>query len=219
MAWEKVPRDLISKEASEALEKLPQSCPDLEYFVVDAYFGDYASPMFRQVEAGYPADNHDYASILVSPGATRSRGTVTLASREITDLPLINPNWLTDPIDVEVAVAGYKRARAVFQTSTVGQILADPEEYYPGPQVQTDEEILEAIKNSLVPAFHASTTCRMGKRGDPMAVVDVRCAVIGVSGLRVVDASSFALLPAGHPQSTVYALAEKISDDIKMTYG
>lgn len=55
----------------------------------------------------------------------------------------------------------------------------------------------------------------MGKKGDPMAVVDTHARVFGVQGLRVVDASAFPFLPPGHPQSTVYALAEKIADDIK----
>ena len=55
----------------------------------------------------------------------------------------------------------------------------------------------------------------MGKADDPDAVVDSNARVIGVAGLRVVDASSFALLPPGHPQSTVYALAEKIAAQIR----
>lgn len=54
----------------------------------------------------------------------------------------------------------------------------------------------------------------MGKKDDPQAVVDSNARVYGVKGLRVVDASAFPLLPPGHPQSTVYALAEKIADDI-----
>jgi choline dehydrogenase len=54
----------------------------------------------------------------------------------------------------------------------------------------------------------------MGRREDPMAVVDAEARVIGVSGLRVVDASAFALLPPGHPQSAVYMPAEKIADGI-----
>jgi choline dehydrogenase-like flavoprotein len=55
----------------------------------------------------------------------------------------------------------------------------------------------------------------MGRADDPDAVVDSKAKVIGVTGRRVVDASAFALLPPGHPQSTVYALAEKIADDIR----
>jgi choline dehydrogenase len=54
----------------------------------------------------------------------------------------------------------------------------------------------------------------MGRSSDPIAVVDSKARVFGVQGLRVVDASSFPLLVPGHPQSTIYALAEKIADDI-----
>ncbi|KAI1078776.1 choline dehydrogenase [Whalleya microplaca] len=215
MAWEKVPRNMVSADASEYLSTLPASCPDLEYLAVDAYFGDYSSPLFRSPADGYPQDGLDYTSIVVAPTTPKSRGSVTIKTAKATDLPVINPNWLTDPIDAEIAVAGYKRVRRIFETAALKDILADAVEYFPGPAVETDEQILEMIRKSLVPVFHASTTCRMGKVYDPNAVVDAKARVIGVSGLRVVDTSSFALLPPGHPQSTVYAFAEKIADDIK----
>ena len=59
----------------------------------------------------------------------------------------------------------------------------------------------------------------MGKAGDEMAVLDSNANVRGVSGLRVVDASSFPLLPPGHPQATIYAFAEKIADVIAKGVG
>ena len=62
--------------------------------------------------------------------------------------------------------------------------------------------------------WHASCTCKMGRLDDPLGVVDSHAKVIGVNNLRVVDASAFPLLPPGHPQSVVYALAEKIAADI-----
>jgi choline dehydrogenase len=93
--------------------------------------------------------------------------------------------------------------------------LADLTEYFPGPAVKTDVQILNVIRDTLHTVWHASRTCRMGKSDDPTAVVDSKGRVYGVEGLRVVDTSSFALLPAGHPQSTVYVLAEKIANDIK----
>ncbi|KAH8896368.1 choline dehydrogenase [Thozetella sp. PMI_491] len=214
MAWEKVPRDMVSMDAKAYLSQVPTSCPDLEYLAIDAYFGQYSSPLFR-AETEYPQDGQDYVSIVVSPTAPRSRGSVTIKTAKASDLPVIDPNWMTDPIDAEIAVAGYKRVRQLFKTKALKNVLADAVEYFPGPGVETDEQILELIRKSLVPVFHASTTCRMGRVDDPDAVVDTKARVIGVKGLRVVDASSFALLPPGHPQSTVYALAEKIADDIK----
>lgn len=77
------------------------------------------------------------------------------------------------------------------------------EETMPGANVTSDEEILKYIMASGYQNWHASCTCRMGRAEDPMAVVDTHAKVIGVKGLRVVDASSFALLPPGHPQSIV----------------
>lgn len=76
-------------------------------------------------------------------------------------------------------------------------------ELFPGLQVETDEEILEIIKQSMMTIYHAACTCKMGVQNDTMAVVDNRARVFGVSGLRVVDASAFPFLPPGHPQSTV----------------
>ncbi|KAI1385485.1 choline dehydrogenase [Hypoxylon trugodes] len=215
IAFEKIPIDLLSKEASDILSKLPSSWPDTEYFAVDGYFGDFANPFMRGASNGYPTDAYDYASIIIAPTAPRSRGSVTIKSADVNDLPIINPNWLTDPVDIEVAVAAFKRVRAVFATKAMKDVLADPVEYFPGPAVKTDEQILDIIRKTVTTEFHASTTCRMGKTDDSTAVVDSKARVIGVSGLRVVDASSFALLPPGHPQSTVYAFAEKIADDIK----
>ncbi|KAI9743723.1 MAG: hypothetical protein M4579_007725 [Chaenotheca gracillima] len=88
-------------------------------------------------------------------------------------------------------------------------------EAFPGEQVQTDAQILALIKESFNTVYHASATCAMGKLSDPQAVVDSHARVIGTSGLRVVDASAFPFLPPGHPMATVYALAEKIADDIR----
>lgn len=138
---------------------------------------------------------------------------MTLASPNADDLPIIDPNWLTSPTDQAVAIAAFKRLRQAFDTKTMSSILIG-EEYFPGTAVQTDAQILEAIRKQAMTVWHAACTCKMGKSSDPDAVVDSEAKVFGVSGLRVVDASSFALLPPGHPQSTVYALAEKIAAGI-----
>ena len=147
--------------------------------------------------------------------APQSRGSVTIQSADTSDLPVINPNWLTDPTDVQVAIAAYKRVRAAFASSSMAPALQNSTESFPGPSVQTDDQILAVIRNTLMTVYHATTTCRMGKVGDSNAVVDTKARVFGVSGLRVVDGSSLALLPPGHPQSLIYAFAEKIADGIK----
>ncbi|KAF3063999.1 Versicolorin B synthase [Daldinia childiae] len=216
VAFEKIPRHLISEDVSAKLSQLPLSWPDMEYISMDTYSGDLSSPLFNS-----PNDGYNYASILVSPCAPLSRGSVTITSDDTVDLPVVDPNWLSDPIDAQLAVAGYKRARELFSSAAMQDILldSDPEkEFFPGlDTVKTDEEILHTIRNTMTTIYHASGTCRMGHAADPdpSAVVDPHARVFGVERLRVVDSSAFALLPPGHPQSMVYALAEKIADDIQ----
>ena len=83
-------------------------------------------------------------------------------------------------------------------------------EYFPGPQVQTDEQILAVIQKSSNTVYHVAGTCAMGKVDDSNAVVDPRGRVAAVERLRVLDASSFQFLPPGHPTATVYALAGRL---------
>lgn len=143
-----------------------------------------------------------------------SRGNVTITSGNTDDLPIINPNWMTHPTDASVAVATFKRLRAAFDTAAMNPVLLGGREYYPGDRVQGDGEILDFVRDNLHTVWHASCTCKMGRNDDPLAVVDADAKVFGVKGLRVVDASAFALLPPGHPVSMVYALAEKIAERI-----
>jgi choline dehydrogenase len=70
-------------------------------------------------------------------------------------------------------------------------------------QVSSDADLLQLIKKSVGSVFHASCTCAMGRKDDKNAVVDSNANVIGVKGLRVVDASAFPFLPPGHPMATV----------------
>jgi len=73
---------------------------------------------------------------------------------------------------------------------------------------------MQYIGEAMITVYHASGTAKMGVKNDTMAVVDSNAFVFGTSNLRVVDASSFPFLPPGHPQSTIYAFAEKIADQI-----
>lgn len=137
--------------------------------------------------------------VLVAP---TSRGNVTITSTDTADLPTINPNWLATETDQQVAIATFRRIRQAFQSNKMAPVVIG-EEYFPGPAIQTDEEVLEYIKNNLMTLWHPAGTCKMGTADDAMAVIDSHAKVFGVSGLRVVDASSFPILPPGHPQSTV----------------
>lgn len=137
--------------------------------------------------------------VLVAP---TSRGNVTITSSDTSDLPTINPNWLATEADQQVAIAMFRRMRAAFQSEAMAPVVIG-EEYYPGINVQTDDQILEFIKNNVMTLWHPAGTCKMGLANDTMAVIDSEARVFGVEGLRVVDASSFPILPPGHPQSTI----------------
>ena len=118
---------------------------------------------------------------------------------------MVNPNWLTDIRDQEVAVAAFKQARAVFMTNVTKAVLVGAEAF-PGLNVSSDAQILNLIQQSASASYHASATCAMGKANDTMAVLDSKARVYGVEGLRVVDASAFPVLPPGHPSSTICKL-------------
>ncbi|KAL3461215.1 GMC oxidoreductase [Aspergillus heterothallicus] len=212
LAWEKIPGSLRSRFSQETLTNLswfPPSWPEAEYISFAIYPDSFKDPFL-----GQPHDGHMYASLIGSLVAPTSRGYVTLRSNDTDDLPAIQPNWLATESDAQVAVAMYRRMREAWHAPDGLAPIVVGEEYFPGPQVQTDAEILEAIRGSVMTIFHAACTCKMGRGDDPEAVVDSKARVIGVTGLRVVDASAFALLPPGHPQSTCYMLAEKIAADI-----
>ena len=95
----------------------------------------------------------------------------------MSDPPLLNPNWLTHPTNVELAIAAFKRQRQVWDQTgdlTIGQ------EQIPGPFFQNDADILHFIRGNLAPVWHAAATCRMGNALDAMAVVDTNMRVYGV---------------------------------------
>ena len=167
-----------------------------KYLVTSAYVGNFSDPFAQQPSTG------QYGTIVASLIAPTSRGSVTIRSSSMAQPPVISPNWLDTEIDRKVAVAAYRRIREVFSTKAIAPVIAG-REYFPGVEFQTDAEILDVVKKSMMTIYHASCTCKMGVRNDSMAVVDSQARVFGVTGLRVVDASAFPILPPGHPQSTV----------------
>jgi len=209
LAWEKLPptyRQTLSNSTLSALtEHFPPDWPEIEILASDGFRGYGRQPM-------NPMDGHDYATISAALVAPLSRGTVSINSTDAADPPLINPNWLTHPADREVMVAAFKRVRELW--AHLGAVTIGAE-YFPGANVTSDAQILEFVQEALATVYHASCTCAMGRQGEPGAVVDARARVFGVGGLRVVDASAFPLLVPGHPQASVYMLAEKIAEDVR----
>jgi choline dehydrogenase len=139
-----------------------------------------------------------------------SRGTIRIVSADPTVYPSIQPNYLSNPLDQEVAVASLKWSRAI-----AGQPALKPyveHELMPGPNFQSDEALLEYARMSGSTIYHPVGTCQMGH--GPNAVVDPQLNVRGVEGLRVVDASVMPRLVSGNTNAPTIMIAEKAADMI-----
>ncbi|MCZ8393564.1 GMC family oxidoreductase [Achromobacter xylosoxidans] len=141
-----------------------------------------------------------------------SRGTVRLRSADPFEAPAMQPNYLSTELDRRMTVAAVKYARRLAATEPLAGLMK--REFRPGPDVQSDDEILHFCREYGATIFHPSGTARMGPREDPMAVVDERLRVHGVSGLRVVDCSIMPTLVSGNTNVPVVMLAERAADFI-----
>ncbi|KAL5349091.1 hypothetical protein ACLOAV_005379 [Pseudogymnoascus australis] len=200
-AWEKLPsasRAALPDSDRKALASFPADWPEIEYLTVGGYMGDNVDYTTN------PVDGSNYAAVVAALVAPLSRGTVSICSNDTSDAPLIDPRWLTHPTDRAVAIAAQKRLRELFATKAMKNVIVG-ERAFPAATKgnETDAQLLAEVKAGFNTVWHAACTCKMGKKEDEMAVVDGRARVFGVKGLRVVDASSFALLPPGHPVSAI----------------
>ena len=138
-----------------------------------------------------------------------SRGSVHIRSKDPEASPLINPNYLDANEDKKVAVDAVRFTRQIIAQSAFAQYA--PTELKPGKQFTTDKELLEQVGEIGTTIFHPIGTCKMGKSDDPMAVVDSELKVIGLTGLRVVDASVMPTITSGNTAAPTMMIAEKIS--------
>lgn len=208
--WENLPNatfSLLPSSMQAALQTFPPDWPQLEFIPASSVFSA------ENFVASDPVDGNNYASISTAIITPFSKGNISISSASTTSPPVINPAWLTHPADKGLAIAAFKRQRD-FWAYLTAQNITIGEEYKPGPSVRTDEQIWDYIQKNVGTVWHAAATCKMGRKGDAMAVVDTEGRVFGARGLRVVDASAFPFLTPGHPQSVVYALAEKVVDGI-----
>lgn len=207
LGWEKLPaanRKNLTAAALRDLDSFPADWPDLEY--VTLAFNPFPTNPNLSPEK-------NYVSIAVALITPLSRGSISINSTDTADPPIINLGWLTEPTDVQTSIQAIKRGRDFWAAPSIQGIKLGPE-VLPGANVTTDAQIEAYVRETINTVYHASCTCKMGKAEDAMAVIDSQARVYGVSNLRVVDASSLPFLVPGHPQSTLYALAEKIAADI-----
>ena len=136
-----------------------------------------------------------------------SRGTVHIKTPRFEDAPAIAPNYLATEEDRKVAADSLRVTRRILQQPAMAKY--QPEEFKPGPQYQTDDELARLAGDIASTIFHPVGTTRMGREDDPLAVLNSRLQVRGVRGLRVVDAGAMPTITSGNTNSPTLMMAEK----------
>lgn len=138
-----------------------------------------------------------------------SLGSIHIQSADPEEQPAIRFNFLADSIDQQTMVDGFRLMRRIANTKALDGLRG--EEFSPGVDIETDEQILDWIRANSETAYHPIGTCRMGPEG-PRTVVDDRLRVHGMSGLRVADASIMPTMVSGNTNAASIMIGEKASD-------
>ncbi|MDG2420135.1 MAG: GMC family oxidoreductase N-terminal domain-containing protein [Gammaproteobacteria bacterium] len=134
-----------------------------------------------------------------------SRGSVEIKSNDPRDYPEIRLNYLSTSKDEQVAVEGLRLTRKIMRAKSLEKF--NPQEWKPGPDIQTEEQLLDSARNLGTTIFHPVGTCKMGS--DEYAVVNDRLQVRGVKRLRVIDASIMPRITSGNTNAPTVMIAEK----------
>ena len=176
--------------------------PDLQYHFL---------PIAVRYDGKASVHGHGF-QVHTGPMRSRSRGSVTLRSGDPMDPPKILFNYMSEPSDWEDFRASIRLTREIF-----GQAAMRPyvkAEIQPGEAAQSDAALDDFIREHVESAYHPCGTVRMGRRDDPLAVVDPECRVIGVEGLRVADSSIFPQVTNGNLNAPSIMVGEKAADHI-----
>jgi len=142
----------------------------------------------------------------------RSRGTVRLANADPASAPLIDPAYWSDPWDRDMAIKGLRLARDIMRQRALRRFVQS--EVLPGSSSATDAQLFDYACANAKTDHHPVGTCRMGAPNDPDSVVGPDLKVLGVSGLRVVDASVMPFVPSCNTNAPTIMVAEKAADHI-----
>ena len=165
-------------------------------------------PIAVRYDGTAPAGGHGY-QVHIGPMYSNSRGSLKVTSGDVRDKPAFTFNYLSTPEDLQEWVEAIAAARKILNQPAFAEFSSG--EISPGPQVATDEQVLEWVRKDGETAYHPSCTCRMGV--DEMSVVDpTSMRVRGMEGLRVVDASVMPYVTNGNIYAPVMMLAEKAAD-------
>jgi len=171
-----------------------QPTPNIEWHVQPLSLDKFGDPL------------HPFPAITPSVCNLRptSRGHVRIKSPDPAAYPEVRLNYLSTPEDRKVAVDGMRFTRRIMAAKALEKY--QPEEFRPGPAIQSEEDLARAAGELGTTIFHPVGTCRMGR--DAGAVVDDRLRVRGVAGLRVMDASVMPRITSGNTNAPTYVIAE-----------
>ncbi|MFO1326357.1 MAG: GMC family oxidoreductase N-terminal domain-containing protein [Rubrivivax sp.] len=139
-----------------------------------------------------------------------SRGHVRIRSPRPQDAPRIMANYLSTPADRRVAADSLQLTRRIVAMPALARY--QPRELKPGVQFQSEDELARLAGDIGTTIFHPVGTCRMGRAEDPASVVDARLRLLGVSGLRIVDASVMPTITSGNTNSPTLMIAERAAE-------
>lgn len=174
--------------------------PDIQYHFLPAAMRYDGTPSIQ---------GHGF-QVHVGPNKPRSRGEVNISSADPNADPSIQFNYLTDSADVAAWRQCIRLTREIMAQPAMDSYRG--EEIQPGPGVSSDEEIDRWVRDNVESAYHPCGTCRMGSEDSRETVVDNTCRVVGLSGLRVVDASVFPTVPYGNINAPTIMVAERAAD-------
>ncbi|UPL02822.1 hypothetical protein LCI18_013756 [Fusarium solani-melongenae] len=184
--------------------------PNVEFFTTECYGGP------KQFDD--PPTNGEHAFAMIAElFAPKSRGTVSLRNKDPTATPVVDCNYLSDPLDVEVMAEACRFGNEIIMrgagTKNIVKGSWPPSANH--HKLQTREDWVPYVRENATTCYHAAGTCAMGKQSDPFAVLDEKLRVKGVKGLRVADCSVMPLLNSGHTQMPAFGIGEKAADLIK----
>ena len=171
--------------------------PNVEFHVQPLSLDRFGEPLHK-----FPAFTTSICNLRPT-----SRGSIHAASPDAKVQPLIDPNYLSTDEDRRVAVDSLRLARRIVESSPLQKYR--PTEFLPGPQAQSDEELVKGAGDCGTTIFHPVGTAKMGVASDPMAVVDERLRFRGIEGLRVIDASVMPRIVSGNTNAPTIMIGEK----------
>lgn len=164
------------------------------------------------IEAGVAKMKNSGVTLNTAYLRPRSRGTVRLASKDPAAAPLLDPNYWEDSYDRQMAIKGLRLAREILRQPALKRYVKA--EVLPGDGLKTDEDLFEYACANAKTDHHPVGTCKMGPASDPFSVVTPDLKLIGLQGLRVVDASVMPRVPSCNTNAPSIMVAEKGVDHI-----